>query len=184
MVRRLACLPFLKAEDVTLGFNVATSTINDLDEGDIRREKMGQLKDYFHSTWIGDSGRFPQDLWTRHNVTGNWKELWRESHMANYWSGPRTNNHLEGWHSFLNRSVGVAHPNVFRFIDAIKKQQKMFELKLIQISTNGIVTVQKSTYARMEKKLTSALDDYNAEEITVKGLLDNAGRLIKLGSPS
>jgi len=60
----------------------------------------------------------------------------------------------------------------------------MFELKLIQISTNGIVTVQKSTYARMEKKLTSALDDYNAEEITVKGLLDNAGRLIKLGSPS
>lgn len=71
MVRRLACLPFLKAEDVTLGFNVATSTINDLDEGDIRREKMGQLKDYFHSTWIGDSGRFPQDLWTRHNVTGN-----------------------------------------------------------------------------------------------------------------
>ena len=94
--------------------------------------------------------------------------------------GPRTNNHLEGWHGSLRRAVGIAHPNVYAFTEAIKKQQKIFELKLLQLSSNGVVSQPKTQYARMEKALARAIDDYCDEEITITGFLDIAGRAIHL----
>lgn len=98
--------------------------------------------------------------------------------------GPRTNNHLEGWHNSLRKAIGAAHPNVYTFIAAIKKQQQVFSLKLLQLQTNGVVSVQKSTYARVEQKLARAVDDYSSELLTVKGFLDNAGRIIRIGIPN
>lgn len=47
-------------------------------------------------------------------------------------TGPRTNNHLEGYHSGLKKSLKAAHPNIFCFIDKIKKEQKKNEVKLGQ----------------------------------------------------
>lgn len=98
--------------------------------------------------------------------------------------GPRTNNHLEGWHCYLRKAIGAAHPNILHFIKAIKKQEKQFELKLLQLNSNGVVTVQRGLYVAIEKKLANAMADYRAEELTVKGLLDNAGRAIRLSIPN
>ena len=33
--------------------------------------------------------------------------------------GPRTNNHLEGWHNRLNSFSGRRHPNIYQLMDFI-----------------------------------------------------------------
>ena len=48
---------------------------------------------YFESTWL--DGQFRLHQWNYFN-----------------YSGPRTNNHVEGWHSRLKRIVGKPHPNI------------------------------------------------------------------------
>ena len=53
---------------------------------------VDSLVEYFDSTW----------------VINKW----------NYFDfdGPRTNNHVEGWHSRLKKVVGKPHPNTFELI--------------------------------------------------------------------
>lgn len=69
-----------------------------------------------------------------------------------YFEGPRTNNHVEGFHSALNKSVHTAHPNIYKFIDIMKGEQRKQELKLMQIATGGrgkiksVVSVHHSIY--------------------------------------
>ena len=37
--------------------------------------------------------------------------------------GPRTNNHLEGWHGRLKKHLNHAHPNIFVLIELLQKTQ-------------------------------------------------------------
>ena len=39
--------------------------------------------------------------------------------------GPRTNNHVEGWHSRLKKIVGKAHPNIYELVEVIKKEEAL-----------------------------------------------------------
>ena len=87
---------------------------------------MEKLIDYVFGTWVGPSANFGSEIWSRYNI-----------------KGPRTNNHVEGFHSALNKSVHTAHPNIYKFIDIIKGEQRKQELKLMQIATGGRVTAPK-----------------------------------------
>lgn len=51
--------------------------------------------------------------------------------------GPRTNNHLEGWHNKLKKRVKTAHPNIYKIIEEFKKEQAANEVKMIQYSAGG-----------------------------------------------
>ena len=73
--------------------------------------------------------------------------------------GSRTNNHLEGWHSQLNRKVGSAHPNIFKFIEIIKKEQAKNEIKLLHINA-GTTRVKNNTETKNRIKQT--ISDYKA----------------------
>ena len=59
---------------------------------------------YFDSTWI--NGQFRLKQWNYYD-----------------YDGPRTNNHVEGWHSRLKWIVGKPHPNIFEIVDVIRKEQ-------------------------------------------------------------
>ena len=39
------------------------------------------------------------------------------------WDGPRTNNHVEGWHNKLNSFLGKRHPNIYQLMEFIKNEQ-------------------------------------------------------------
>ena len=52
---------------------------------------------YFEPTWL--DGQFPVHMW---NV---------------YHSNICTNNQVESWHSRLNRTVGLTHPNIYRLLE-------------------------------------------------------------------
>ena len=38
---------------------------------------------------------------------------------------PRTNNAVEGWHRNFQANVGVYHPNFWKFIDILKREQNV-----------------------------------------------------------
>jgi hypothetical protein len=44
----------------------------------------------------------------------------------------KTNNSVEGWHREFAEVVGGHHPTVFKFIDALKKEQGLNETKIEQ----------------------------------------------------
>ena len=48
--------------------------------------------------------------------------------FSNSWI-PRTNNSVEAWHRSYIATVGYHHPNIWRFIDALKREQGLIELK-------------------------------------------------------
>ena len=69
--------------------------------------QVDQLIAYFDHTWL--NGQFPCRSW-------------------NYFDhpGPRTNNHMEGWHSRLKKVVGKPHPNIYELVDVIKREEATY----------------------------------------------------------
>ncbi|CAF1083575.1 unnamed protein product [Brachionus calyciflorus] len=64
--------------------------------------KFSKFLNYFYETWM--HGDFEINLWNQfHN------------------NGPRTNNHLEGFHRKIDIDLIASHPNLYYFIDYIKK---------------------------------------------------------------
>lgn len=173
IVRRLGALPFLKHDDVPEGFLSALDLIQTIQTGvdggismdRVRiKRKLSELCDYFASTWVDDNARFEVGLWSRYEV-----------------EGPRTNNHLEGFHSALKKAVGSAHPNIYKFIEAIKKEQKNNELKLLQLETGGQVARKNTKYVRMEGKIQLLIQRYKNNELVIPQFLDQVGGLLHFG---
>lgn len=99
-------------------------------------ESATKLADYFTETWM--EGQFPPSVWNHH---GN--------------DGPRTTNHLEGWHSKLNRAVMKAHPNLFEIINILKKEQAANEVKLLQLEGGAQPPSKKRKYKIIDDRLSS-----------------------------
>ena len=146
-------------------FHFAILLINNIEGENSERiqDKLNQLKDYMFNTWTKADARFPVCLWTRYEV-----------------SGPRTNNHLEGYHSGLKKAIKVAHPNIFVFIEAIKVEQKKNEVKLGQALSGGQVSQPRGNYVRLEKKIQDRIAQYSSGSLTIDNFLDQIGYLFKL----
>ena len=59
---------------------------------------------YFQNTWI--NGNFPIDLW---------------NHCLS--TDPRTNNHVEGFHSKFNKYIKTPHPHIYKLINVFKREK-------------------------------------------------------------
>ncbi|XP_016660429.1 uncharacterized protein LOC107883932 isoform X2 [Acyrthosiphon pisum] len=80
--------------------------------------------DYFEDNWVGKiTGRRKTRRQPRHPI-----DIWNCHYSAN--NGlPTTNNAVEGWHRGFTSVIGTSHPNIWKFIDGIKKVQNIEELK-------------------------------------------------------
>lgn len=145
------------------------------------KSKMEEILKYVEKVWTGANARFPIALWSRYDI-----------------QGPRTNNHVEGWHSGLNKSVANAHPDIYKFIALIKKEQKKNELKvsfskcsncsyqkyqLLQVETGGKVAHVSKKYRDMEAKVQAAILSYSGreDENAVVDFLDEVSGFLHLG---
>ena len=45
---------------------------------------------------------------------------------------PRTNNAVEGWHRRFQANVGAYHPNFWKFIDILKREQSLNHVNISQ----------------------------------------------------
>ena len=77
--------------------------------------QLENFNDYFVETWRADDANIPVGFW---NVSGEDQK--------------RTNNNVEGWNSKFSKHTHKHHPNIFEFVDAIRKEQAATELKTAQ----------------------------------------------------
>jgi hypothetical protein len=65
--------------------------------------------------------------------------VWFQNFAISVWNhydtvGPRNNNHVEGFHSKLNRLCQVAHPNIFKSIGIVKDIETETEINYKQFA--------------------------------------------------
>ena len=63
------------------------------------------------------------------------------------YNGPRTNNHIEGWHSRLKKVVGKSHPNIFEIVDVMKKEEACTEMKMEQFESGEINSINFRSFS-------------------------------------
>ena len=73
---------------------------------------------YFETTWI--AGTFQTAEWNLYET-----------------EGPRTNNHLEGWHNCLWRVVGKSHSNIFECVEVFQREQVITEVSIQQLAAGA-----------------------------------------------
>lgn len=122
----------------------------------------------------------PQVMRFKDYVTENWVEGNRLSwnHYDN--NGPRTTNHVEGWHHKINNLLYHSHPNLYTLIDIIRKEQATNEVKLIQHANGGKQRPRKRLYREIDQRLGTLKQRLTDGEIDIIRYADAASYLIKL----
>jgi len=149
-VRQLASLAFVPTPAVTSSFNVLMNTA--FFEGN--EVMLRPLTDYFEDTWIGRPRRgrrrapsFPHDLWNCYQATAD--------------GLARTNNAVEGWHRRFSALLGADHPTIWRFINAIKEEQSVTEMKLNQLVAGTPAPLSRRKYRDLDKRLLKVVETYD-----------------------
>lgn len=161
-IRRVAALPFLKLEDIDDAWLTICAEKPD-------NSILEQFMDYVLATWIGDdeenTAKFSRVMW---------------NHRNNF--GPRTTNHIEGWHNCLNRAISKSHPNLFEFINSIKEQQANFERDVIMLDAGHNPPRRNKRYMELNKQIENLTGQYVGGQKTPMQFLDSVMDLIHLNS--
>ena len=72
---------------------------------------------------------FPHDLWNVHD---------RVSEAV-----PRTNNSIDAWHHSFQRSLQCWHPTLWKFIDALKKEERLQRLNINRLLLGQVVVPKR-----------------------------------------
>jgi hypothetical protein len=110
--------------------------------------------EYFEDTSIGRlatrRGRrpplFPIKLWNCYNGTLD--------------GLPKTNNSCEGWHTSFTSLLSSSHPSIWNFIDAIRKEQSMNEIRIEQYISGHPVPVGKKKYRDTASRIQTIVSQY------------------------
>ncbi|XP_041354461.1 uncharacterized protein LOC121372235 [Gigantopelta aegis] len=155
-IRRAAGLPLLPIAQVQDAWLEAMNDGPDVPQAEA-------FNDYVVLTWVDDDSRFPLIVWNHHLTTG-----------------PRTNNNLEGFHSRMNRSIQVHHPNIYRFVELIKGIETSERAKLRQINFGAAPPPRKRVYKQNENRIVRMKAQLTLEQKTPIQFLDAVGHLLKL----
>lgn len=109
---------------------------------------------YFDTTWI--NGQFRLHQWNYYD-----------------YDGPRTNNHVEGWHSRLKRIVDKPHPNIFEIVDVIKREQATMEMKWEQYAAGATQPPRKKRYVQRDEKIRKLFERFQNGESSLAEYLSS-----------
>jgi len=73
---------------------------------------------------------------------------------------PKTNNNVEGWHRSFSQLLGAYHPNIWKFINGLKKEQSLNELKIEQFLSGQRPQPSKKKYKEVALRIKAIVDDY------------------------
>ena len=147
-IKRLISLPLIKAEHID---DVFEKIITDAGEN----SSIDKLLEYFYENFYKVSARFVRDWWISSDI-----------------DGPRTTNHIEGWHNALNLGIKISHPNIWIFINKIMEQQKIFETRLLIQDSGADVVKKRKKWIVLNKKREKLKEMYQNNEITPIQFLD------------
>ena len=89
---------------------------------------------------------------------------------------PRTiNNAVEGFHTALRSSITCKHPNIWKLIAALKKEEELHQTKIIHVS-RGDAPARKKIYKSIARQLKTLVNTYdNSNKIS---FLDNIAKIL------
>ena len=113
--------------------------------------------DYFEDNYVGRPNRngvrrkpkFPVNMW---NV-----------YLRTVENLPRTNNALEGFHRGFESMLQAAKPDVWKFLEAIHRQQALQEFNVSQQRLGKNIVKPNENFARI-KRIVCSCADYNPFE--------------------
>ena len=161
-MKMLPALAFVPVPTVTEAFDL-------LCDNDIFPHEAQDVVDYFEDTWIGRpnrrNGRRPPIF--RHGIWNMYSRV-----LDNL---PKTNNSVEGWHRRFETEVGAHHPNIWRFIKCLQKEQAYNEVQIEQYVAGVEPEPPRKRYldaAKRIKRLVEAFDPDNIVEY-IRGIAHN-----------
>lgn len=139
-MKMLAAIAFVPCEKVAEAF----SSLCDSNEIPAEAQKV---LDYFEDTWIGRlirnnkrrEPKFRHDMW---NIYSRIKD-----------GLPRTTNAVEGWHRGFEEQVAAHHPNLWRFVECLKKEQAVNELQIEKFLSGEGPSKQRKLYRDLDERL-------------------------------
>ena len=144
LVRRASALPLIPVDSVHDVWMEAMNEVNDA--------AATQFMDYMTETWVDDvAALFPMELW---------------NHYENL-EGYRTNNHLEAWHSVLNRELGRPHPNIYRLIEILQEKQEEVDHQVRLLQAGAAPPTQRAAYRQVTDRLIRLKTRLENNEIAV-----------------
>lgn len=146
-------IPFVPVDQVHNVFN--TIIVNKPEFSPDVNNKVNVFVEYFQNFWMSIDS-----------------ELW--NHFEN--QGPRTNNHLEGWHSRLNRKFTRKHPNLWVLLEQLKKEEALASLAVTKMNA-GFMPKKKAKYAQSDEKLRTMRLNYLRGSISAVQLAHGAAFL-------
>ena len=149
-LKQIASLAFVPPQKVSKCYD----TLVDSAFFKIHDTLLQPLLGYVENTWIGGLDRrrnrraplFSIDLWNCYESVLN--DL------------NKTNNHCEGFNNGFHSLLGAAHPSIFKFIDGLKKQQGITDLKREQLLAGSQQSVGRNTYKDCAAKLKNVVENY------------------------
>lgn len=155
LVRRAAVLPLIPTAEVE---DVWFNALTDIDDVETNANYV-PFTDYVTTYWVEQN----RHLWNHYTT-----------------EGPRTTNHLEGWHSKLKKHVQHPHPNIFRLIKQLKHEEAIHDLTMIQYAAGGKRAVQKRKYVDINNRLAALKTRHRNQEVTTVQFGDAASYLLHL----
>ncbi|KAL8571302.1 hypothetical protein ACOMHN_061442 [Nucella lapillus] len=120
--------------------------------------QLQQLLHYYINTWL--NGDFPLSMW---NVT---------------YANVRTNNHVEGWHSKLNRLIGRSHPNMHTLVFVLRREQAQTEQTMIRARLGDAPPLRRKKYRQLEERLRRVRERYRAGHLNSNDFLAALSHMI------
>lgn len=125
----------------------------------LSQKKNNGYKDLFkhvEQTWIGYmsaqneyvSDRFSLDVWNMYQLTLR--------------GPPRINNATEGWHNALRSFYRASHPQIYKIIDRIQKEQPLQEVTMAQVLSGHPPTKGLKKYDSLSKGCRENLSRYRS----------------------
>ena len=118
---------------------------------------INELCRYFENTWL--NGEFPIPSWNHHET-----------------EGPRTNNHLEGWHRRMNGIAGKKHPNIYELVELFQAEQASTEVTIEQLGAGGAVRRRGKFYRVKDRSIQRIRERFNNGTYTLEEYIDNLSK--------
>ena len=77
---------------------------------------------------------------------------------------------IEGWHRAFSQQVGAAHPSLWKFIDALKREQSLTEIKIAKLNRGEECERSTRKYKESANRLKKIVDSFEEYEDEIKYL--------------
>ena len=117
-------------------------------------EECAKVLDYFEENYMGGFRRNAPRRVPLFSI-----DLWNMFHRC-FDELPRTNNNIEGWHRGFKSSVRVDHPTFWKLVDALKKEQSLSRVHLMQACGGHPPPPVRRRYVDVNQRLLNLVDNF------------------------